>query len=109
MKQTKHSVVRQNQRGFSPAMARVIAAYGRQKGDRIILTQKVANARLIEARAEKATLNHALDTGCSDMFGTLRQLEELTAEISVLLQLIDKHGGVVVVDGDTLITIYRLH
>ena len=109
MNQTKHGVARRNQRGFAQAEVKLICAYGADRGDKIILTQKVAIARLVEARAEIAALNRALDTGCSDLFGVLRQLNDVEAEIPVLMKLIDKHGGVVVVIGDTLITVYGLH
>ncbi len=109
MNHTKHAVARMNQRGIAHAMAALICAYGTDHGDKIVFTQKAAIFRLAEARAEKTALNLALDNGCSDMFDVLRQLREVEAEISVLMKLIDKHGAVVVVVGDDLITAYGLH
>lgn len=109
MHHTKHAVARMNQRGIAHAMAKLVCAYGTDHGDKIVLTQKAATARLVEARAEKAMFNQQLDTGCSDIFGVLRQLEEVEAEIPVLMKLIDKHGAVVVVVDNTLITAYGLH
>lgn len=53
MHHTKHSVTRMNQRGISHAMADLVYAYGIAKGDKVILNQKAAKQRLIEARAEK--------------------------------------------------------
>ena len=109
MNHTKHSVVRMNQRGIAHAMADLVYAYGKPHGNKIVLTQKAAIARLIEARADKAALNLALDTGCGNLFDVLRQLREVEAELSVLMKLIDKHGAVVVIVGDNLITAYGLH
>ncbi len=109
MHHTKHSVARMNQRGFVHAMTRLICAYGTDKGDKIILTQKAAIARLNEARAEKVALELALDAVCADLSGVMHQLHEIEAELTVLMKLIDKHGGVVVMVGDNLITVYGLH
>lgn len=109
MNHTKHAVARMNQRGIAHAMAALICAYGTGQGDKIVLTQKAAIARLTEARAERIALNLALDNGCSDLLDVLRQLREVEAEIPVLMKLIDKHGAVVVVVGDDLITAYGLY
>ena len=109
MHHTKHSVIRMNQRGIAHAMVELINAYGTAQGDKIIFTQKAAIARLNEARADKAALELVLETGCSDLFGVMHQLHEVETEISVLMKLIDKHGGVVVMVDDNLITAYGLH
>lgn len=109
MHHTKHSVVRMNQRGIAHAMVELINAYGTAQGDKIVFTQKAAIARLNEARAEKAALNRVLDTGCANLSGVMHQLHEIEAELTVLMKLIDKHGGVVVMVDDNLITVYGLH
>jgi len=109
MHHTKHSVVRMNQRGIVHAMAELVYAYGTVHGDKIVLTQKAAIARLNEARADKDALNLALDNGCDNLFDVLRQLREVEAELPVLMKLVDKHGAVVVMVGDNLITAYGLH
>lgn len=109
MNHTKHSLARMSQRGIGHAMAELIYAYGSMKGDKFVLNQKAAMARLKESRAEKAALNNALNVGCSNLLETLRQLEEVETEIRNLMKLIDKHGAVVVMVGESLITAYGLH
>lgn len=109
MNHTKHSIARMNQRGIAHAMAELVYAYGTAYGDKIVLTQKAAIARLTEARAEKVALNLALDTGCDNLFDVLAKFREVEAELPVLMKLIDKHGAVVVVVGNDLITAYGLH
>ena len=109
MHHTKHSVIRMNQRGISHAMADLVYAYGFTKGDKVILNQKAAKARLIEARAEKSSLDSALDNGGKNMWAVMHSLATLESEIRNLTKLIDKQGVVVVVDGDVLLTAYGIH
>ena len=109
MNHTKHAVARTNQRGFAHAEVKLIFAHGTDQGDRVFLTKKAAIARLTEARAEKATLTAALDTGCKNLFDVMQQLSEVEVELRVLMKLIDKNGGVLVMVGANLITVYGLH
>ncbi len=110
MHHTKHSVARMNQRGISHAMADLVYAYGIAKGDKVILNQKAAKQRLIEARAEKASLENALDTGSMSMVAAMHAMAKLEQEIRNLTKLIDKQGVVVVVvGGDVLLTAYGIH
>lgn len=109
MNHTKHAVARMNQRGIAHAMAKLVFAYGSDQGDKIVLTQKAAIARMTEARAEKATLTAALDKGCKNLFDVMQQLSEVELELRVLMKLVDKHGAVLVMVGANLITAYGLH
>lgn len=110
MHHTKHSVTRMNQRGISHAMAELVYAYGTAKGDKVIFNQKAAKERLIEARAEKASLEKALDTGSLSMVSAMYAVAKLEQEIRNLTKLIDKQGVVVVVvGGDVLLTAYGIH
>lgn len=109
MNHTKHAVGRMSQRGIGHAMAELIYAYGSIQGDKFVLNQKAAMTRLKEARAEKAAINQALDGGCGNLSETLRYLEEIETEIRNLMKLVDKHGAVIVVVGDSLITAYGMH
>lgn len=110
MHHTKHSVARMNQRGISHAMAELVYAYGTAKGDKVIFNQKAAKQRLIEARAEKASLEKALDSGAMSMVAAMHALAKLEEEIRNLTKLIDKQGVVVVVvGGDVLLTAYGIH
>ena len=109
MHHTNHSVTRMNQRGISHAMAELVYAYGMTKGDKVILNQRAAKERLIEARAEKTSLEKALDSGSMSMISTLHAVAKVEREIRNLIKLIDKQGVVVVVDGDVLLTAYGIH
>lgn len=110
MQHTKHSFTRMNQRGISHAMAELVYAYGMAKGDKVILNQKAAKERLIEARAEKASLEKVLDTGSSSMVAAMHEMAKLEQEIRDITKLIDKQGVVlVVVNGDVLLTAYGIH
>lgn len=109
MQHTKHSLLRMNQRGISHAMAELVYAYGIPCGDKVILNQKAATARLIEARAEKAALSKFQDRGVRDLAGVMLQVAEIEIEIRNLMRLIDKQGSVVVMAGDVLLTAYGLH
>jgi hypothetical protein len=110
MHHTKHSVTRMNQRGISHAMADLVYAYGIAKGDKVILNQKAAKQRLIEARSEKISLEEALDSGSMSMVSAMHALAKLEDEIRNLTKLVDKHGVVVVVvGGDVLLTAYGIH
>jgi hypothetical protein len=91
-------------------MAELVYAYGTAKGDKVILNQKAAKERLIEARAEKASLEKALDTGSMSMVSAMHAVAKLEQEIRNLTKLIDKQGVVVVVvGGDVLLTAYGIH
>lgn len=110
MQHTKHSVNRMNQRGISHAMAELVYAYGTAKGDKVTFNQKAAKERLIEARAEKSSLEKALDTGSMSMVSAMHALAKLEQEIRNLIKLIDKQGVVVVVvGGDVVLTAYGIH
>lgn len=108
MKHSKHSVARMSQRGITHAMAALVLAYGFTRGDKVILNTKDATARLIEARCEKDDLSAKLDNGTKDVSGVMYQLAEIETEIRNLTKLIDKHGCVLVMLDDVLITVYRL-
>jgi hydrogenase maturation factor len=109
MHHTKHSVIRMSQRGISHAMADLVYAYGFTRGDKVILNQKAAKERLIEARAEKEDFERALNTGGQNLWTVMHTLATLDEEIRNLTKLIDKQGVVVVVDGDVLLTAYGIH
>ncbi len=110
MHHTKHSTIRMSQRGISRAMVDLVYAYGFTQGDKVILNQKAAKARLIEARAEKSSLDAALDNGEKNMWLVMHSLATLESEIRNLTKLIDKKGVVVVVvNGDVLLTAYGIH
>lgn len=109
MNYSKHSIERMTQRGITPVLAELVYVYGEVRGDKIVLNKKMAMARLVEARAERAHLSKQLDLGVADLVGTLHQLAELEAEIRGLCKLVDKHGATLVVSGETLITVYGIH
>lgn len=109
MHHTKHSVVRMNQRGITHAMAELVFTYGVPVGDKIILNQKAALARLTEARAELAALERNFNIRGTDLFAVMLQVPVLEEEIRNLLKLTDKHGLVIVIVGDDLLTAYGLH
>lgn len=109
MQHTKHSLLRMNQRGISHAMAELVYMYGITCGDKVILNQKAATDRLMEARAEKEALSMQQNGGTLDLAGVMFQIAEIEKEIRNLMKLIDKHGYVVVMAGDVLLTAYGMH
>lgn len=109
MQLTKHSLLRLNQRGISHAMAELVYAYGITCGDKVILNQKAAMARRIEALAEKAALSKCQDEGVRDLAGAMHRMAEIENEIRNLMKLIDKKGCVLVMVGNILLTAYGMH
>jgi hypothetical protein len=109
MRNTRHSLDRMNGRGINHAIAKLVFDYGFTSGDKIIFNKKMAGERLIEARAELAPLSKALDCGVENMGETLHQMADLETEIRNLSKLVDKHGAILVMVDDVLITAYGIH
>lgn len=109
MRYTKHSLDRMNGRGINHAIAKLVFDYGFTSGDKIIFNRKMAGERLIEARAESAALSNALDNGVTNMSECLHQLADMETEIRNLTKLVDKHGAILVMVDDVLITAYGIH
>jgi phage I-like protein len=108
MRYTKHSLDRMNTRGITHCVARLAFDYGVLKGDKVILTKKVALQRMCEARAEAAALSKTLDHGVANLSDHLHQLKALEDEIRYLKKLIDKQGVTLVVVDDLVITAYGI-
>lgn len=90
-------------------MAELVYAYGITCGDKVILNQKAATARRIEALAEKAALSKCQDEGVRDLAGAMHRMAEIENEIRNLMKLIDKKGCVLVLVGNILLTAYGMH
>lgn len=109
MQYTKHSLHRMNGRGINHAIAKLVFDYGYTSGDKVIFNKKMACERLIEARAEVTSLSNALNIGGANMGACLHQLADLETEIRNLTKLVDKHGAILVMVDDVLITAYGIH
>ena len=107
MQITRHAVGRMNSRGITQQMIDLAYAYGIDNGDKVILTQKAAKCRWIEAKAEQKAISKTMDEGVANLSASMHLASRLTLEIQILAKIIDKHGLVVVVCDNTLVTTYR--
>ena len=79
MKTTKHSLVRMSQRGLSKKLVDLAFEFGKGQGDKLVLNRKA----------------------------TQKLISELDRMRKDLLRVMDKGGVTLVVDNDTLITVYN--
>ena len=107
MQITQHAAGRKVQRGISQAVIEVVYAYGIDKGDKVVLTVRMAKQRLEEARVEKRQCDAVFDFGGGSLADTMYRAAKLEAEIKALEQVVRTRGATVVCVNDTLITTYR--
>lgn len=107
MQITRHAVGRMNSRGITQQMINLVYALGIDRGDKVVLTQKAAERRWTEAKAEQRAIAKVMDNGVTDLSASMHMASRITLEIQTLAKIIDKHGLVVVVCDNTLLTTYR--
>ena len=78
---TNHVLARMSQRGISKKLIDLVYEYGKEKGDKLILNRKT----------------------------TQRVITEIDSMRKELLRIMDKGGVTVVIDNDTLITVYNVN
>ena len=107
MKVSKHGADRMVKRGIKQAVINVVYAYGIEKGDKVVLTARMAAQRLEEAREEMRQWDAVFDFGGGSISDAMHRSAALEAEIRALEQVVRTRGATVVCVGDTLITTYR--
>ena len=107
MQITRHAISRMGSRGITQQMIDLAYAYGIDKGDKVIFTQRAAEFRLIEAKAEQKAIAKAMDNGVANLSASMHLASRLALEVQALAKIIAKHGLVVVVCDNTLVTTYR--
>lgn len=105
MKITQHAADRKVQRGINQAVIEAVYAYGIDKGDKVVLTARMAKQRLEEAFVEKRRCEAVFDFG-GGLLDAMYRAAQLKTEIKALEQVVRTRGVTVVCVNDTLITTY---
>ncbi len=107
MQITQHAAGRMVQRSISEAVTKVVYAYGIDKGDKVVLTVRMAKQRLEEAHVEKRQCEAMFEKRGGSLSDTMHRAANLEMEIKALEQVMRTRGATVVCVNDTLITAYH--
>ena len=106
MQITLHATNRMVKRGIRQAVIDVVYAYGIEKGDKVVLTARMAVRRLEEAHGEMRQCSTVFDFGGGSLSEAMHRTAELERDIKALEQVVRARGATVVCVDDTLITAY---